>query len=264
MSGTDQGSPRFTERQVSGILKRAAEIQSARSETGIDAGTAVGFSLAQLQQAAAELGIEADAIAEAAAELSHKAGQEGRSSIWGGPATVVLERIVEGSVSQDTWPEVLRELRNASGLVGTTTQVGRSFEWNGRGTDSEIHVTVTPEKEHSALRVTSSPSEWGIAIYVLAGMGWLLGSVATSTALGWPVVADLGLAAGLFGTTYLAARSGFEAICRRKGRYAQGVMQALVAVVARTGGSASQPHATVSPAPDLEELQLRRQGGSAV
>src|SRR5437764_11565147 len=82
MPNSDEVSPRFTEKQVSAILKRAAELQTARGDA---ADPAAGFSLAQLQQAAAELGIDPGFLEAAAAEMEKGRRPGGRDSFCGGP-----------------------------------------------------------------------------------------------------------------------------------------------------------------------------------
>jgi hypothetical protein len=128
MSYDGRSGQRFTDRQVSAILKRAVELQASRSDAAAPFDASAGVSLAQLQQAAAELGIEPRLIEEAALELTNTSQDQERASFWGGPSVVSAERIIHGTVSEEEWPLLLEEIRRATGLVGTATTVGNSFE----------------------------------------------------------------------------------------------------------------------------------------
>src|SRR5947209_11589307 len=101
---------KFTEKQVSALLKRAAELQNAYAEPTAAADPAAGFSLAQLQQADAELGIDPEFLAAAAAEMEKGSGRGGRASFWGGPWVTEIERTVDGQVSEEEWQEVLEAI----------------------------------------------------------------------------------------------------------------------------------------------------------
>src|SRR5438105_12921837 len=117
MSNLPSSREQFTDKQVSAILRRAAELQSGRGDAGGQSGASAGFSLQQLQQAAAELGIDPRCIEEAAAELESVRPSEGRSSFWGGPSLVVVERIVDGSITEEDWPD------------RKSTRLNSSHEW---------------------------------------------------------------------------------------------------------------------------------------
>ena len=91
------------------MLKRATELQGAQGPAG---GTS-GLSLDELEQIAAEAGIDPNYVKAAALEL-----EEGRTDtsypVWGGPTSIDLERIVEGEMTEAKWEEAVGEIRLSS------------------------------------------------------------------------------------------------------------------------------------------------------
>src|SRR5262245_23194498 len=126
MSDHEPENQRFTDQQVGAILRRAVEMQSAGGSGPLSGEAVGGTSLAQLQQAAAELGIDARLIADAAAEVAKgRAGGRG-FSLLGGPWSVDIERAVAGPVTEEAWPLLVQTIRRASGRVGATAQIGNA------------------------------------------------------------------------------------------------------------------------------------------
>jgi hypothetical protein len=258
MTDPVHGERQFTQKQVSALLRRAAELQNAAGEAAATSDPASGFSLAQLQQAAAELGIHPEFLTAAAAEMEGGSRPSDGTSFWGGPRVTELVRSVEGTVSEEEWPKILEEIRRVTGRDGSPTLLGKTFEWQDgrRGVMDRLLVTITPEGEKTRVRVLSRHAI-GIILYPLAAeFAFVAGTILTS-ALHPGALAGVGLFAGLLGGAFMAARTGFNAICRHKARRAHAVMQALEKWIARPAA----PHTQVQTSSATTEAPVEHKLG---
>ena len=124
---TDPPSVRqFSDREVALILKTAAELQQR------DAPTARGLSLAELEQVAADVGMDPALIRRAVQELEVRGGASRHNRFLGGPTEIVVERVASGEVDSASFEDLLAELRAVSGELGTESTVGRLFGWRVR------------------------------------------------------------------------------------------------------------------------------------
>ncbi len=141
---SDEREPRrlFSEKDVSRVLKRATELQEAEGPAA-GAADVAGLSLEDLQQIAAEVGIDPHHLAAAVAELDQEDGTADRFHWLGAPTSLELDRVFEGEVSEDQWEKMVEEIRESFGLVGSTGHVGRSYEWTHESSEQQAHVRVT-------------------------------------------------------------------------------------------------------------------------
>jgi hypothetical protein len=243
MSDPHPGGRRFSEKEVAAILRRTAELQAARSaEGGVET-----TSLAQLQQAAAELGIPPALVAEAAAQVD----QPPAESVWGGPWRTTLEQEVPARVGEDEWPALVETVRRVTGRMGLPVRSGSAFEWTSSSPDV-LHVTVTPAAEGSRVRVRAKYGDWGGAIYG----GTLLATFCTGAALlataHLPLPLDMGLAVAGMAGALAVSRAGFNRVCAWKRRRAEQLMGALMAQLAPVPAQAeAQAVASVAVEPEL-------------
>jgi hypothetical protein len=232
---------RFSEAEVAAILRRSAALQARRITAEASSGPDAGISLEQLQRAAGELGVPAELLAAAAAEIEG----EGRPSLWGGPSTAVFERVVDAAVTADEWPELVAAIRRQSGRVGEPGQLGKAFEWMSAAPDP-LHVIVTPRRDGTHLRVSARYSEWGFLVYMGAFTGSLMGALALIGALHYPVPLELAAAAGWTGFLFAGARAAFSRVCRGRRAATEVVMNAMVSHLEQQEAEAAQ-ESLVSP-----------------
>ena len=128
----------YSEEEIGRVLKRAAEIQGKQPRT-----SGYGLSLAEIQELAADSGIDPELVTAAVSEL--KADQEAlKKTIWGGPLSSTLIRSVEGQLSDDTWEEMLAMLRRTYKETGETERRGTTRQWMSRGQDGRrSHLIAT-------------------------------------------------------------------------------------------------------------------------
>lgn len=245
----------FTEKEVSRILRRATEIQA---ESG--APEAYGLSLAELQQIAQEVGIEPQALVAAAAELEGR--EEEAFHMLGGPASVAVERVVAGELTEEKREAMLEEIRRTFHLTGAAGQVGRTLEWTYTGRREQAQVTVTAREGQIRIRVLQHFPKLAILSFVpvLAITLSLLPAFVAASGLAplFALVLGLSFAFGVF----LLARLVFSSVARSKQRKGEDLLHRLEQIAAGPGGALPLPDQ--QGVPEAEEpvrldLELREE-----
>lgn len=138
--------PHYDEDEIRALMERAAQLQ-AQSEGR----PAPGLTMAELRQVAADAGIDPAHLATAAAELAHRreAVSERESTFMGAPVVVERTRLAPGSVSDETWLAMVRELRRRFHDDGVAGEIGGVREWTfvGRGLRRDIATRFTLEPD---------------------------------------------------------------------------------------------------------------------
>ena len=155
-------SKRYSDREVSDILRRAADIQSRDTAGQLDE----KLTLERLTQAAAEIGIDPGAIQQAARELREREThtrkrRPGFVVSWDIDETI----LVKGEITPQNWPMILEEIRDCTGRVGYPAANGTGFEWISRQPDP-IHVSFTPAGASVKVRVKANLAGIAPAYYV--------------------------------------------------------------------------------------------------
>jgi hypothetical protein len=206
---------RFDEEEVGLILRRAAEVQAGRSMT-----------LAEIEGAAAEAGIEAALVRRAATELRTRADPPAPvpSPSLFGPTSIVFERRIAGRVDMNAWEDVLSEIRRRLKVDGAIEHVGKQFEWTGQrhaGQGRRIRVVVTPRRGHTLVRVEERTGGLAGGVYggimggmFAAGVGWII--PVSIVAIGAPVLIPILLAAWVFASYALARTIYRTAVAARQ------------------------------------------------
>jgi hypothetical protein len=202
-------SRRYTEEEVGLILRRATEMQQAEPERTDPA----GLTLAELQDIAAEAGIDPEKLRQAASELQTFRPETVGNRLAGAPMATEIERVVEGELPRERLEELVPTIQTATAGQGTASEVGRSLTWTSRTGSSVIErqVFVTARDGHTIVRVQESFG--GLAASLFGGiMGGVGGGVGFG--LGGALSATLGLGAGLIALpiatlagSYLLARA---------------------------------------------------------
>jgi hypothetical protein len=213
---------RFDEEEVALILRRAGEMQAARTESG-----GSGMTLAELEEIAREAGIDPALVRQAAADVRSGAAQPpaAGSRFLGAPSRLREERVVPREVSPAEHELLVDEIRRAlddAGLVGT---VGRTLTWHssreGGAGWRRIDVTVTSRDGQTTIRVTENCDMLSGVIFgpLMAVLGVAAGGgVSMGIGLGAlhsGLVAAVGLWSVWLGGTYLLARTIYGSVVRR-------------------------------------------------
>jgi hypothetical protein len=201
----EQDQPVFDEVQVARILRRTAELQAGRPDEPVS-----GLSLIELQQLAAEAGLDPNLISAAVAEIEADRNSEG-NSWWGGPTTWVTEQDVPFSVDDALWERMLVRIRSKLGGTGSVDVRGRTREWTHDAKDGyAAQVTVTTDGDRSHVRIFRSSPMAATLYYIfssiLAFIGFLVLVLETGPLVGIPIWIA-GVAALFFAVRWLVSRS---------------------------------------------------------
>src|SRR5215204_785763 len=114
-SVTNRTGERYTEQQLVEILRRAAERQE-----GLTTEPDGRFSLAEIQQIAAEVGIAPAHVAAAAGEVWQKV--EPPTGTLGAPTSFRFERWLDGEISESAIGDLFDVARREIGLQGQVNE----------------------------------------------------------------------------------------------------------------------------------------------
>ena len=228
-------SPRYSDQEMALILKRAAELQE-----GAD-GKGAHRTLAEIQEIAAEVGIDAPFVSEAVAELERPRPRVG----WlGAPTRFHEERNVAGSLGSNAIGELLDQARAELGLHGEVRQVFDGVELRLRSALGTSILTVGPRAGGTRIALTTERLDQAVAIAAgSVGIGLLaaLGGVAiainvTDNAL----VASTIVAASAIAGTVVSARALWYGVAERWRRRTQSIVAALAERAVELGGRGSE------------------------
>lgn len=246
--------PLFDEREISAILKRAAEIQGADGPA-----RAFGLSLVELQQLAAEAGIDPRSVAAAVAELD-RGGEGDHVNIWGGPLSLTLDRVVEGEVNEATWEAMVAAVRRSFNDTGEVQPWGQALEWthSGRASGVQAHVTVTPRDGRTRIQVFWHEPVMAAPVYVIAGVFALIMIPVVFEALALVSLTGAFLYLAIVSTLFLLARWTLSRMAAKEKRNVRHLMAKLERIAAEqvSGRDAVSTEAR-SPEIDLVTPPLR-------
>jgi len=228
---------RYDEKQVAEIFGRATE---AQHEAARPAGAGEGMTLADVQEIGRQVGITAEAVADAARSLDRREPRFRRRFLG---LTVGVGRIVEldRRMSTDEWERLVVVLRETFDARGNVKSDGGLRQW----TNGNLQVLVEPTESGDRLRLRTVHESARRAMTLGLGLVATVGVVSAVTlALGIPgpverLSALLPLAAG--GATIFTM-----GVVRLRG-WASTRMRQMDEIAARIrltlgrGGSADQP-----------------------
>ncbi|HMB92858.1 MAG TPA: hypothetical protein VKP65_18555 [Rhodothermales bacterium] len=133
-------SRHFSEKEIGALVQRATELhEQAKGESDRS------LSLDDIEQIAAELGVPSEFLRAAAAEIENDRNSTNPFSILGGPFVIRRSLVVDETMTDDQWGDIVLKLRNSLGGPGQITTVGKNNEWFhslGEG-DGAINLTKT-------------------------------------------------------------------------------------------------------------------------
>lgn len=204
------GDRRYTDREVALILRRAAELED-RAGTDVEAR---GLSLAELEQVAADVGIDIGRIRRAALELED--GRRFRPSLsLGSPPSRTAVRGVEAALADESLRALVRAIDDHVDAPGTVTEALGTVRWTARDRWLTTQVAVAPGSAGTTVKVHERidprlrgllhvvPTAWGamaglviagsVGIALLPGAAVLAGCALVGTAAGrgvWEILSE--------------------------------------------------------------------------
>lgn len=222
ISPSPSSSERYSEQEMALILKRAAELQE-----GAD-GRAVQRTLAEIQEIANEVGIDAAFVSEAVAELRRPQVHVG----WlGAPTRFHDERSIPGALTPAEIGELLDQARGELGLHGEVHQVFDGVEWRARSALGMSILTLGPRAGRTRIALTTERLDQAVAIAAgSVGIGLLaaLGGVAIAINVTDNALLASGIvAASAIAGTVVSARALWHGVAERWRRRTRSIVGAL-------------------------------------
>jgi hypothetical protein len=230
MSESRDGERIYSDKEASELLRRAAELQDSVAEGGMPR---TGLTRAQVEQIAAEVGIEARFVREAMAEASaQRPNAASESRLFGGPLALESTRIVPGEATEAQWEAIVREVRRIIGDSGRRDRLGRAWEWTSPERElEETRVSVRPGEGQTEIEIVQRHDGAAFLYYMTTGMLSLIAALGLVSAMqASPVVEATVAGGGLVGAAALL-RAQFGRWTRRKGQRQQELIERLVAAM---------------------------------
>lgn len=166
----------YTEQEFNSILKRTAEKQAEQGTK-----ETVGLSLQEMQQIAAEVGLDPTLLASVVAELDSNPDTRKKLPWYQVPNKVSLERVLQGNLEEDQWPEIVAAIENKLGVSGVSSQIGRMLEWTYSSRFVRYKISFSPGEDQTKVRLFGNFSKvsriWLIMSMAYSGGFGLLGGM---------------------------------------------------------------------------------------
>lgn len=199
----------YTQREMSEILRIAADAE----ESG--APKEATYSLEEIQKVAGEVGLDSARIAFAASQLdSRRISSSKRKKTHD-----TFSAPIAGDLSAESWEQVVREMRAATGVIGEVRQTSTGVqEWTGSTNGDNYVVTFHRAGDQPHIYVSADRSGTDAVIWTVGGALVFVGSLITFAVFGkggllpGEVVAAgtviAGLGGGLWATAYRVREMG--------------------------------------------------------
>jgi hypothetical protein len=223
---------RYGEKEVSRLLKRAAELQRLSPTSP----NPMGLTLAELEEIAEEAGLDVALLRQAARELetTSSPGTGAGPLLAGGPTKFVLERTLPFEASNTAFEALVPIIQSAATSAGSASQIGRTFTWQTQAPNSSIslQVTVSIRRGETLIRVDENHATLAGALFaggLSGGLGIAIGGGgALGAALG-SVVVGVGAPIAFMGLSYYVMRSIFARKSRTRSRILAELLERIVA-----------------------------------
>ena len=234
MSPDEKSVRRYSDKEVSALIKRATELQEEDSAPR-RGDSEVGMTLVELQEIAAEAGIDPKLIQRAAAQVDLPRTLTIGERFAGGPLLISVERVVPGELSEEAFSRIVPEIQRVATGHGNASMVGRTLTWSSETSQRQRSFQVTVSAKDGETLIRAEERLHGLAGSLYGGlMGGVGGGLGFG--VGMPVgIEVLGSAAFavafpllVIGGAYLTART----ILRKTGRERKRIMTDLVGHIA--------------------------------
>lgn len=216
---------RYGEKEVGLILKRAAELQQNEPASAAEGG---GLTLSELEEIAAEAGIDPRYLRRAAADVDSggsmlRAGKV--SYFFGAPLIIELERTLSGEFPEEEFSLFVPDVQEAAGTHGQASALGKVFTWQSTTPQGErsLQVTVTSRDGKTRIRIEERLGNLagqlfggmvgggGGGVGLGIGLGVGIGALQSAAfAIAWPI--------SIIGGAYFLARSIYTSTARKRQR----------------------------------------------
>ena len=240
MSDLTPAKRRYDESEVSRILERTAELQRAAPTSPSPS----GLTLRELEEIAAEAGLEVAHLQRAARELELGGAAAGPSGIGralaGAPTRLVIERVLPFEASEVGFSRVVPLIQIAAENPGQASQVGSTMTWQSQNPSNPrtLQILISARSGETLLRIEERYGGLAGALFggivgggsgISIGVGGAIGGALGSLPLG------IGLPALMLGGSYLLARKIYTSVVRRRARTLEQLAANLVEELSAAG-----------------------------
>ena len=225
---------RYGDREIGLILERAAELQRQEPASTAEGS---GLTLTELEDIAAEAGIDPQHLRRAAEELETSGAalaREGMARVLGAPPTIKLERSLKGELPESEFERLVPEIQAAADSHGQASLLGHTLTWRSSTPQNERSLLVTVTARDGRTRISIEEKLHGLAGGLFGG---ILGGVGGGVGLGVGIgvgVGALGSAAFaiafpavVIGGSYALARTIFSSTARARHRKLRNLQERL-------------------------------------
>ena len=245
MASDDRGRRyrRYGDEDVRRLLELATQIQ--QEEAGRGHGTdGEGLTLAQIQEAAAEAGIDPVYLQRAAARIDHSDTSEPWVRWVGTPLTIRTERVVPGEITEEDFRQVPSEMDAKHFFLGpgSVAMANRTLTWkSAEGGNRSIHVAVASRMGETRIYASEELHSAADSLFGgLVGLGGLGLGLGVGIFVGGKILGSTLLSVlfpvAIIGGLYLGARRLMRWISGRRRRILESLVER-IADYARTEGS---------------------------
>ncbi len=201
---------RYSDKEVTRLLKKAAEIQEEEARHELEGR---GMTLTELQEVAAEAGIHPRYLQQAAARIEHPGKPGLGAALAGTPLTITVERAVPGTLFDEDFERAVMDIQRAFSGTGGASMVGRTLMWKSEGMDHETSLQVTVSSRGGETRILAEERfhnlaavlHFGVVVGAGTGVGLGVGMSVGMAVLASPLFAAL-FPVGVIGGLYTGVR----------------------------------------------------------
>ena len=158
---------RYGDKEIGLILKRAAELQRQEPGSGVEGG---GLSLRELEEVAAEAGIDPRHLRRAAVEIEAGAAgleKEGFARLIGGPLTVSFTRSLPGEFPPEHFDRLVDDIQATADGQGGASALGRKLTWRSTSPNEvrSLMVNVVSRDGHTSIHIEERLSQLAGGLY---------------------------------------------------------------------------------------------------
>ncbi len=116
----------YNEKEIGALIQRATALHEEATGSSQHSHS---LSIEEVEHIAAELGLPPEHVRTAALEMEDSLYSNKSLSFWGGPFVIDQARVVDETMTQEQWEQVVMELRAFTGKKGQADEVGPAREW---------------------------------------------------------------------------------------------------------------------------------------
>lgn len=218
----DSNLPRvYGDKDIGRILKRATELQHREPSA-----PAAGVTLSELEEIAAEAGIDPRYLRRAAHELDSGTGE---STFWttvvGDQLTIIREVTLEGELTDEGFERIAVAVQSQSKEHGQPSLLGRTLTWRAETANKSrtIQLVVASRDGRTEVRLEENLTQLATGLFAGVTTGFGLGvGLGVGLPIGLEVLGSVFFAAaapvGMVALSYCGARLIYKAVVNRRSR----------------------------------------------